>query len=1114
MKALRRVDHKNASRLVEGAARKGNLQPTRSLSCLSYFDPRNSNETSRPAHRVFSTRTAPYGVEQQPTTTYGVEDGYQEDKSTPLLDYETAKAMIKVLDEPDFNRVGAFSPSTWKAMHHLVKSWVQFQTGESVDASFALLERLVLEQELLMQNRNSIAAEGADLGSLEEAEERREMQQLSRDFLDTDLLNMVIKNWRFVWKGNTGRQRENVLSPRALLPLLEEYIDRSPSLHPSNKTYNMILDSLTRRFSGQVAEKLASEIYYRMAKQPLLGKEEQKFELSPTPTLDGSLRCINDISPNNYTYSTLINVFSQARNPKAAEEVLCRFSAEFLEGKVEEQPNVYCFSACINAWAKSQLPQAPEKAQSVMDLMGCLDLQPPMQNVEPNVVAYNALLDCWAKSGREDAGEKAEALLRKMEDMPNIQPDSISYNTVIRAHEQSDGNITKAKETLKRMYNESHSRDGKFVPKPTRDSYMLLIRAMSRQAGDDPKAAYKAERTLLQMIQMGHQPCVAAYNAVLLCWAHSEAPESAECAERLFEIMRYPPPELRIRPVQPNTLTYNSVITALANAKQAPKAEKYFWQMYQEHSQGNRTAKPQLRSFNTVLAAWKSFPGIPDSERLKQILRLFQKIPKRGGVAIKPDVVSCNTLLQALAEMGTEQNRTRAMMVLQELEKDYNNSKDEALRPDKLTYTFAMRANALLGDLNGTRNVFNRMLEDYQNGNEKARPDIVTMNNLLSAIARGARGRNRGAGELAEKVFQQVYELNASGIMNELPSKKSYDIKINCWANSGSIHAGVEADRIIQEMTDKASNGFPDLEPNMISYTTAMNAHARSGNYIGAEGYFQRMLEEYSNGNKKMKPSLRTINTVLSACAKANTPEAAEKAEAYLREMLLFRGFSQLDLEPDAITFTTVISAWANSGDPRAGERALSLFNEIDMLSRKAGSTMRLDSGFYRAVIRACAVSCDTTTAESLLEKINDKEIKGVRADRVMYSALLEAYANSGSKDAAEKADLVLKRMNEEYASTGNEHMQPRADCYMRVMECWGNSDDHKKAIERSEALLLQMEKLGKAHPKIKPTAVAYNIVINTVARAGDTEKTKALMKRMYANTSEIDRASMEAIAV
>jgi pentatricopeptide repeat protein len=984
-----------------------------------------------------------------------------EPKKQGFLSMEKAREMMKVTEDPDFHKVGSFSPATWRQIVHLLRSWLRFESEESVNASFALLERLLVEQELLLQNQSSIVSGGKSvvLQSMTD-EERHALHILSRELLNTDLLNGIINNWRNAWKSQHTK-----ISPRRLLPQLEGYIDRSPSLHPDTKTYNMIMDAVTKRFSHQVAQKLAEEIYQRMsnrAPQPTKqGHNGLSFQWSPAPTINGKLRCINDISPDHFTYTTLINVYTYSKNPRAAEEVLGQLHRAYLEGISPVQPNVHTFTACINAWAGSDAPDAPEKAESLLQVMQLMDQEGQLDDIRPSVWTINALLKCWAKSGRPDAGKKAEAIFSHMEDKYHVQPDLVSLNTVLYTLTIVAYDLELAESILQRMT----------YPKPDRDSYQFIMRALHEHANERNDISAKVEFYLGRMIRFRLKPKLTTYNHALGALAHCNANDAGIRALKIFQRMSYPPPHYNVEPTKPNTLSYEYLIMALANNGKAELAEEKFWDLVEENLSGNKFVTPNQKILNMVVSAWSDATRISDREKVTAIMNLLQRVARLSHQAVKPDKVTCNILLFCLSKLKNEKARFQAEEVLAELEKEWRTTNDDYFKPDIISYASVMRAHANVGDLQKTREIFNRALQAYRNGNKTAKPDVVAFNHMLLAIARGARGRNRGAGKLAEDLFQQMSDYHAAGLLDELPNKKSYDIKINCWANSGIESAGVEADKILQTMAEKAANGFPELEPDVVSYTTAINAHAKSGNHLRAEELFNKMLVDFGHGNEKLKPNMYTINALLAAIANSKEPDAGEKAEAYLRDIISAR--EVLSIIPDAVTFSTVITAWINSGDSRAGERAKSLFREIESMSQKYGFTISLDAGFYKSMLRACALTGDTTTAESLLDAlVRSDEIK---PDRYMFHALLHAYAKTQNADNADKADALLEEMKSLAASTKNGLVLPDMECYHCVLECWAKSERKEKAVERSEAILLEMERIARVDPRAKPTHVTYS---------------------------------------
>jgi hypothetical protein len=75
--------------------------------------------------------------------------------------------------------------------------------------------------------------------------------------------------------------------------------------------------------------------------------------------------------------------------------------------------------------------------------------------------------------------------------------------------------------------------------------------------------------------------------------------------------------------VQPNTVTFNTVIDAYAKSQDpsAPeKAEALLYRMEAEHKAGNMDAKPNVISFNTVINAWAKRGDTDGAQRAEAIL--------------------------------------------------------------------------------------------------------------------------------------------------------------------------------------------------------------------------------------------------------------------------------------------------------------------------------------------------------------------------------------------------------------------------------------------------------------------------------------------------------------
>jgi pentatricopeptide repeat protein len=985
---------------------------------------------------------------------------------------DEARELTDLLCNPLRHKIGSFTKERWHQTVQLLRFWTKQNTSESVEAAFALLHRLLQEQEVLFRTAlSTIDVKDQAKLQLMTKRERLEMQALSEELLDTDILNHAVQNWQVCWKNQNTK-----LSPKLILYEIEGCIEKSQSLLPDTKTYNMVMDALSRRFDRKSAVQFAEKIFQKMLMDSRTIETIPQSAASSTNDADGDQepqqqrRKLN-IAPDEYTYSTLINIYSRAGDAKAAEDVLSKMHKEYQAGRSNIQPNVRTFTAVISAWARSRAPDAPEKAESILEIMHMMDKSGSLDNCRPNIVTYNCLLDVWSKCKREDGGERAEAVLGWMEDNTALQPDAISYNTVIAAWLHTGScDVARAEAVLKRMtLAYKHKRNSK--ARPDLDSYKLLLKALQENCTREENAATRAERLLKQMQSVGVAPDLVSYNAVLACWAQSGHAQAGARAERLLKEMRD-----RVK-VQPNTLSYNSAITANARNGKPRRAEIIFKAMYDEYRRGNRNVQPQLRTFNAVLAAWSHSPTVTDAERVNAIMNLMRELPRSGVIGVKPDIVSYNTLLSCLSKLDTDDARDRAEKLLQEMESGVTMEGAETIIPDKLSYTNVMKAHARAGDIKKTREVLKRMFQQVELGNDKAKPDVVTFNCILQAIYRNSKGKNRDAGYMAEEVFKEMRDLHAAGKLDGEPDKMSYEAKINCWANSGHPEAGEHAEAVLRDLQRLSAKGSRHLQPDAISFSSVINAYAKAGNDTRAEELLKEMLAEYSRGNMKLKPTTQTINTVLASLARSKEPGAAARAEVYLREMLAHDG-SSLDLSPDAVTFSTVITAWANSGDPMAAERAKALFREIEMQRHTPeGRHIRLDAGFYRSVLRACANAGEFAIAEALLHDITTGEQdRRVKPDKYMYHALLQAYAKSEQNDAAEKAEALLRQMNSLASSNESLDVKPDTLCYLSVLECWANSMHKQLAIDRSEAILCEMEERAESGDEsVKPSPATYS---------------------------------------
>ena len=89
--------------------------------------------------------------------------------------------------------------------------------------------------------------------------------------------------------------------------------------------------------------------------------------------------------------------------------------------------------------------------------------------------------------------------------------------------------------------------------------------------------------------------------------------------------------------VQPNFVTYSTVMNAWARAAQPARAAAVLRAMYDDYVNGNEQAKPDVQSFNTVLKAYSrsTYANVP--EEAEAFFCQMQSMADKGVLDIEPD---------------------------------------------------------------------------------------------------------------------------------------------------------------------------------------------------------------------------------------------------------------------------------------------------------------------------------------------------------------------------------------------------------------------------------------------------------------------------------------------
>jgi alkanesulfonate monooxygenase SsuD/methylene tetrahydromethanopterin reductase-like flavin-dependent oxidoreductase (luciferase family) len=328
----------------------------------------------------------------------------------------------------------------------------------------------------------------------------------------------------------------------------------------------------------------------------------------------------------------------------------------------------------MDAWAFSSEPDAADQAAALLDKMEFLHL-------DPDVRSYTKAMNAFARSAgrRADAGDRAADIFRRMAFKSSTRgasahPNTFSYTAVVEAYANSAavGSAAKADEWCREMVRTFQKGDSTVVP--TSRAFHAVITGYAKSG--EPHAGRKAQDAFDLMERMWEEYGVAEcrptnfnYNSLITAWANCpDEPGSAQQARRVLQRMEelYQSGDAHVKPT---TVTFNAVIDAYAKAAEKrtleddssvgnsyilpsdgasaeSQAEELLRHMEELHRTGeNADARPNVRSFNSVLNVWAKSGREEGADRAQEILALMENLYQRGNDEVRPDVHSFCTVI-------------------------------------------------------------------------------------------------------------------------------------------------------------------------------------------------------------------------------------------------------------------------------------------------------------------------------------------------------------------------------------------------------------------------------------------------------------------------------------
>ena len=207
-------------------------------------------------------------------------------------------------------------------------------------------------------------------------------------------------------------------------------------------------------------------------------------------------------------------------------------------------------------------------------------------------------------------------------------------------------------------------------------------------------------------------------------------------------------------------------------------------------------------------------------------------------------------------------------------------------------------------------------------------------------------------------------------------------------------------------------------------------------------------------------------------------------------------------LSPDIKSYNMVVDAYAKIGDPEGAEAVL---RRLEKLWEAGNAKVKPNTILYNAVIDAWAKSREkgaAQRAEAILNHMKQLHQQGhedIYPDTIIYNTVINAWARSREKGSAQRAEAILNHMDQ-LNQQGNEGVCPNTTSYGAVINAWAKSRE-KGAAQRAEAILNHMEQLNQQGRKdVCPSTIIYSAVINAWAKSrekGAAQRAETILDHM-----------------
>ena len=665
----------------------------------------------------------------------------------------------------------------------------------------------------------------------------------------------------------------------------------------------------------------------------------------------------------------------------------------------------------------------------------------------PNVVLFSSAMDAWTKSGLYGAANRVEELLEQMITLDECYPEwDVSPNkfTYSTAIDAwaKEERVDKVQDLLQRMHQKA-IKDDDLSLKPGLPAFNGYLVALAKSGRvEEAEDLLSQMEDLYRAGELEEPPSVISYTTVIDGFARSKLEGASMRAEYFMRRM------MDRDDLVPNAVTYNSVINAHVQSFNIEAAEALLREMHDTFLQsGNMNIRPTMQSYSVVISGIARSRRNDIGERAERILEQIRELANSGDLDKPPDVILYNSVLDCWAKSApTPETASRALAFL-----------------DKMS-------------------------------NDNIVADVISYNTVIHCLAQSGQVSH------AEVLLDQMKKAGVS------PNSITYNTLLVAYTNrkgNGNSHMGSQRqDTKDAEILFEKMRRDPNIIPDVVTYNTMLNAYSLAGDIEKAEALLNEMLLDES----PVSPDPTSINTVINAWTISGQPNAPQRAEAILEQMLQPDHLQDkeqrpLGIRPTSITFNSVMNAWTKTRKPEAAEHCRRLF---DLMENNEVAHIQPDFVTYNIMIHALSLSNKEDApdhAETLLREMHLKFEAGnarIRPNNRTYGSMINVWSRSRRPEAGEKAEGYLRKILKiadgkqntyRHNSRSFKEEQPRVFEFTSTIRAWYNSNIQIAPYKADEILHLLLEQVKKGNERAIPDSTLFGVILRALAASAIPNK-------------------------